>query len=104
MSQRSESGRRKPVVEVEFVATETYNMIGEKSGQAAHSPSEPSPAMDNLNSVLGESENPLLDKGEQAEQAAKQEAGALVGLLLGVALVVGGYCAWKWFKTPPLTK
>lgn len=86
------------------MATESYNMIGEKSAPPAQSPLEPSPATDNLNSVLGESENPLLDEGEQAEHKAKQEAGALLGLLVGVTLVIGGYYAWKWFKPSPLMK
>lgn len=108
MSKNVNDRQKRPVVELEFSQTAMYALVdgkGRSSSQPADaSPLESQPTVENLNSIAAESKNPLLSTGEE-EIPVQSETALLTGLVIGFVVILGGYYAWTWWKTPPpLTK
>lgn len=97
------------MVEVEFVQTETYSLLDNKSQPASRGADVNSlrlePTIDNSNSTPLDSKNVLLTEEEEELSAADESQSFLVGAVIGLGLIVGGYYAWRWWNMPPpLTK
>jgi len=109
MSKTSDQRPKRPVVEVEFVQTETYALIDNKSRPVSRgvgvNSSQSEPTVDNSNSAPLDSKNLLLTEEEEELSAADESQSFLVGAVIGLGLIVGGYYAWRWWNMPPpLTK
>lgn len=109
MSKTSSQRPKRPVVEVEFVQTETYSLVDNKSRPASQgadaSSSQSEPTVSNSNSTPLDSKNVLLTEEEEELSAADESQSFLVGAVIGLGLIVGGYYAWRWWNMPPpLTK
>lgn len=93
MSKSGEQQSKGPIVEAEFVPTETF-LRARSIGRPRGAPRDGNPSAPTLENSNEDSKNPLLSETE-TELSASEGKGFLIGVTVAITLGLGLYYLWS---------